>query len=385
MGNTASLQEQVSQHKSGYHILQVLENSPSEGVLIPYFDFVVGVLSQNGPYLLTQEGIQLSDIFKSHIDQALGLLVYNLASGQIREARIVPSNTWGGNGLVGISIRWSSFSKTLDLVWHVLEMEENSPAAQSELVSMTDYIIGSPSVSLPESESFFQLLQDNIDREIFLYVYSSVQENVRVVSVIPKNNWGGKGVLGCGIGTGLLHRPPPPKGISKGVPLSQTFIPLQPSSPHPTTEPTIKTTTTEHILNDPFQTPQKQQPVNNDITPSSPTEKYITNTSLLDNSLEFSSFVQSNIPPFTPIAHAPTSLNAISPITSKHEDSSTHTPMKIPFLPLDTYTSINTPVIISPTRVAPTPTTPTETENSELQPNPTEESLSHEFQQVELK
>ncbi len=36
------------------------------------------------------------------------------------ELLLVPSNTWGGQGLLGVSIRFCSFEGASENVWHVL-------------------------------------------------------------------------------------------------------------------------------------------------------------------------------------------------------------------------------------------------------------------------
>ena len=46
----------------------------------------------------------------------------------------------------GISIRFCSFEGATENVWHVLDVQANSPAAIAGLHSDTDYIIGSDQV-----------------------------------------------------------------------------------------------------------------------------------------------------------------------------------------------------------------------------------------------
>ena len=49
----------------------------------------------------------------------------------VREVTIRPSNTWSGHGqghgLLGISIRFCSFKNATENVWHILEVEPDSP------------------------------------------------------------------------------------------------------------------------------------------------------------------------------------------------------------------------------------------------------------------
>lgn len=53
---------------------------------------------------------------------------------------------WGGQGLLGISIRFCSILGTRDSVWHVLGVKPNSPAAIAGLIEDTDYILGAEAV-----------------------------------------------------------------------------------------------------------------------------------------------------------------------------------------------------------------------------------------------
>ena len=100
----------------------------------------------------------------------------------------MPSNTWGGQGLLGVSIRFCSFEGASENVWHVLvsatvggvvtppspspqEVQDNSPASQANLVAHTDYILGSDTMG-PEDD-LYSIIEANNQRTIRLYVYNS--------------------------------------------------------------------------------------------------------------------------------------------------------------------------------------------------------------------
>ncbi|EGC31515.1 hypothetical protein DICPUDRAFT_156632 [Dictyostelium purpureum] len=191
-------------NKSGYHVLQVHQNSPSSGKLVPFFDFIVAA----NQVVFEKEDTRFSDTFKSNIGKPVTLIVYNIKSDSTREVPVIPSTTWGGQGLAGISIRYCSWEKTLENVWHVLDVYLNSPAHDAQLQSRIDYIVGTPDLILNEQEDFFTLINNNMYRPIQLYVYSSLTEQIRLVTITPNKNWGGSGSLGCDIGFGLLHRIP---------------------------------------------------------------------------------------------------------------------------------------------------------------------------------
>lgn len=48
------------------------------------------------------------------------MLVYSSKTLELREATVTPSNLWGGQGLLGVSIRFCSFEGANENVWHVL-------------------------------------------------------------------------------------------------------------------------------------------------------------------------------------------------------------------------------------------------------------------------
>merc|ERR1719342_686267 len=128
-------------------------------------------------------------------------------SQTVREEFITPSTLWGGQGLLGVSIRFCSFEGANENGWHILDVSPNSPAELAGLRQYSDYIIGADSV-LHESEGLFSLIEAHEGRPLKLYVYNTETDHCREVSITPNGAWGGEGSLGCGIGYGYLHRIP---------------------------------------------------------------------------------------------------------------------------------------------------------------------------------
>ncbi|XP_019472738.1 Golgi reassembly-stacking protein 2 isoform X2 [Meleagris gallopavo] len=135
------------------------------------------------------------------------MLVYSSKTLELRETSVTPSNMWGGQGLLGVSIRFCSFDGANENVWHVLEVEPNSPAALAGLRPHSDYIIGADTV-MNETEDLFSLIETHEAKPLKLYVYNTDTDNCREVVITPNSAWGGEGSLGCGIGYGYLHRIP---------------------------------------------------------------------------------------------------------------------------------------------------------------------------------
>ncbi|KAI1888936.1 hypothetical protein AGOR_G00173890 [Albula goreensis] len=188
----------------GYHVHGVQENSPAEKAgLEPFFDFIISI----GHTRLNRENDMLKDLLKANVEKPVKLEVYSIKAMRIRELEVVPSNMWGGQGLLGASVRFCSFKGANENVWHVLDVEPNSPAALAGLQAHTDFIVGADQV-LQDSEDFFSLIESHEGKPLKLLVYNMKTDQCREVVVTPNGAWGGEGSLGCGIGYGYLHRIP---------------------------------------------------------------------------------------------------------------------------------------------------------------------------------
>ncbi|KAM7369863.1 hypothetical protein PAMP_011153 [Pampus punctatissimus] len=189
---------------SGYHVHGVQEDSPAlRAGLEPFFDFILSI----GNTRLNKESDLLKDLLKANMEKAVKLEVYNSKTQRVRELEVTPSNMWGGQGLLGASVRFCSFEGANENVWHVLDVETNSPAALAGLIAHNDFIVGADQV-LQDSEDFFSLIEANEGKPLKLLVYNTQSDHCREVVVTPNGAWGGEGSLGCGIGYGYLHRIP---------------------------------------------------------------------------------------------------------------------------------------------------------------------------------
>ncbi|KAM3861980.1 Golgi reassembly-stacking protein 2-like [Diretmus argenteus] len=188
----------------GYHVLRVQDNSPGRCAgLEPFFDFIISICDTR----LNKDNDTLKDLLKVNVERPIKMLVYSSKTLDLRETTVTPSNMWGGHGLLGVSIRFCSFERVNENIWHVLEVEPNSPAALAGLRTHTDYIIGADTV-MNESEDLFSIVETHEGKGLKLYVYNTDTDNCREVVITPNCEWGGEGSLGCGIGYGYLHRIP---------------------------------------------------------------------------------------------------------------------------------------------------------------------------------
>ncbi|XP_019731625.1 Golgi reassembly-stacking protein 2-like [Hippocampus comes] len=215
---------------SGYHVHGIQDSSPAfKAGLEPFFDFIISI----GNTRLSKEGNLLKDLLKANAEKAVKLQVYNIKSQRVRELEVTPGNMWGGQGLLGASVRFCSFEGAAENVWHVLDVEANSPAASAGLLAHVDFIVGADQL-LQSSDDFFSLIEANEGKRLKLLVYNTESERCREVVVMPNGAWGGEGSLGCGIGYGYLHRipirslpasvPPPETDDKQGLLLSGSSL-----------------------------------------------------------------------------------------------------------------------------------------------------------------
>jgi len=135
-------------------------------------------------------------------------LVYNIKSEETRLVYLIPTNNWGGAGLLGVTIRLDNYGGADERLIRILTVEHNSPASIAGLVPEEDYLLGTVSESLESTQSLADLLMAFVDTVVEFYVYNTQSDIVRVVPLMPTLSWGGKGLLGAEVGTGYLHRLP---------------------------------------------------------------------------------------------------------------------------------------------------------------------------------
>lgn len=188
----------------GYHVLKVQDSSPgSKSGLEPFFDFIISI---NGVRLLQDDDV-FKTTLKNNLDRPVELELYNAKHQGSRKVILIPSSNWGGQGLLGVSIRFCSFEGANQNVWHVLDVHPGSPASTAQLNAYSDYVIGADTL-LKESEDLYAVVEVHDKKPLKLYVYNTDTDTCREVTIVPNRDWGGQGSLGCDIGFGYLHRIP---------------------------------------------------------------------------------------------------------------------------------------------------------------------------------
>lgn len=204
MGASASAEE-----VSGIRVFSVTPGSPAaEAGLETFFDFIVEV---NGTPLSDPANRQA---FAKRIQESEGgmakMKVFNTRMQDTREIMVYPRK-WSGTGLLGATVRHDAVDPGENHGIRVLDVFPNSPAAKAGLVPFQDFMLGTLERAFHDCDDLAEVLLTNLGKQIQVHVYSITTEMVREVTLEPNNRWGGEGCIGCGTGTGLLHRIPGPR------------------------------------------------------------------------------------------------------------------------------------------------------------------------------
>lgn len=216
-----------------YHVLRVSLGSPAAAAKIePFFDFLK----------LESDVDSLTRLVEEREGREITLQVYSSKRRETRSVKITPSRSWVSGiatnqqpSLLGLSLRACNPEHALDQVYHVLGILANSPgqfslffdvdyrthvymAAESAgLVPHGDWIVGYSGGVLRGEGDFYEAVERSINRPLQLFVYNADYDVMRSVILVPNREWGGEGLLGCGVGYGLLHRIPRPQDREGGI------------------------------------------------------------------------------------------------------------------------------------------------------------------------
>jgi hypothetical protein len=145
------------------------------------------------------------------------IVVWNIKSQKERLVKLIPSDTWGGAGLLGVTIRLDNYQGAEERLIRVLEVEPKSPASVAGLVPEKDFLLGTTTQTMDSVSTLAALLRQHENVVMDLYVYNSESDMVRVVVIMPTLSWGGRGLLGAELGTGYLHRLPKASAATVGA------------------------------------------------------------------------------------------------------------------------------------------------------------------------
>lgn len=122
---------------------------------------------------------------------------------------MTPARGWGGQGLIGVTIRVDSYGGADENLLRILSVIEDSPAANAGLEPEKDYLLGTQTVSFSSDQALYEVLVTNYEQSVTMYIYNTESDIVRTVDIIPTDDWGeGHGLLGAEVGSGFFHRFP---------------------------------------------------------------------------------------------------------------------------------------------------------------------------------
>ena len=120
-------------------------------------------------------------------NQELSLTLYNSMTRQLRDIVARPRLGWGGQGLLGTTIRFDTAHDAHENVLHVVDVVPGALAAVAGLRAATDYIIGGQSYVFRSMGDFETVVTHNLasKKPCLLHVYDSNTEQVREVTIEP--------------------------------------------------------------------------------------------------------------------------------------------------------------------------------------------------------
>ncbi|KAK9374732.1 GRASP55/65 PDZ-like domain-containing protein [Lipomyces chichibuensis] len=210
MGNEQSLQQSASANvllnSYGFQVLNVVDKSlAKEYGFESFFDFICGI---NGHQIEDGNAALFAQEIQNCAGRSVKFTVFSAKGQKLREVLIpLPAASEESKALLGLSLHWSPLALT-DIIFHVLDVQADSPAYNAGLQPDSDYIIGIEGHKLLYENALAEILEGNVNKELTLQVYNHDYNTVRLTTIVPDRSWGGDGVMGCGIGFGFLHRLP---------------------------------------------------------------------------------------------------------------------------------------------------------------------------------
>ena len=175
MGGEQSIPEDDADHSCGYRVISVQNGSPADDAqLETFFDFIV---EANSVPLETESDVLMSIIQKS-LGQSLRLTVYNTKTASLRDVSVHPSNSWGGSGTLGATIRFEQIQNPDEHAWHVLDVHPNSPADRAGLQPHTDYILSAVDLIFKDEGDLEYVLGRCSNTDVAFYIYNAVADSV---------------------------------------------------------------------------------------------------------------------------------------------------------------------------------------------------------------
>lgn len=205
-----------SEVDGGYRVFNVYRDSPAaEAGIEVYFDFIVAL----NDVAVDNVKQNFFDTINQAANEELKILVWSTKTESLRNIYLVP-RPYGGPGFLGATVRFERFATNDFHGIRVVEVFPDSPAEMAGIDAQVDFFLGGQDVFFNDLQDLVNLVMQFVNKQLPLYVYNAKQDEVRVALLFPNNRWGGRGLLGCEFGTGLLHRiPNPVRRVQTGKPM----------------------------------------------------------------------------------------------------------------------------------------------------------------------
>jgi len=196
-----------------------------------------GTINYGGNETLEQVGMVNFDLLTQEIlasaknVKQITFDVWSAKGGIVRLISVPLAESSTSLESIGLTLQ-SQHLNTATYVWRILATHPGSPGFQAQLIPYSDYVIGCDSISDEHphgkgllssggetllsrtiqnyyNHNYTQSLEDCVP--ITLYVYNHDYDILRPVTVNLSRSWGqgqNRGILGCDVGYGLLHRIP---------------------------------------------------------------------------------------------------------------------------------------------------------------------------------
>lgn len=233
----------------GYQIVRVIGKSPAHNAgLVPFFDFITAVdklaLDRDDPAFFF-------DYVRRNKDRAITCQVFNLRVRATRDVTVVPSDCWGGVGLLGCNVCWESADNALESTYHIVEVARDSPAYHADLMAHRDYIIGmqpagdgSTITTFRDGNDFHSRVEEwrarmavaprGTARTLLLMAFDSVDHSIKEVLL----DMSASNSIGVDVASGYLHVVPPTPNSDKLPIVVRTVVVT--GGPPPTAAPTTE-------------------------------------------------------------------------------------------------------------------------------------------------
>ncbi|PFH37865.1 gorasp2-prov protein [Besnoitia besnoiti] len=228
-----------------YRVMKIQRGSPAEAAgLEIFFDFITQIddVPLTSP---TEETLQafFAKVNQPNRPEPVQLVVFNARMRSFRTVTLVPAallppasraNRAVSSSIfsLGLSVSFADVSNVMSEGVRVLAVAPNSPAAHAGLVATQDWILADNQGVFRDLDDLVESVSASLKRHMQIFVFNAASETIREVFIVPNNDWGGEGSLGCELGSGYLHRLPFSRRALAGVTTSESHADLT-ASPSP--------------------------------------------------------------------------------------------------------------------------------------------------------